>query len=91
MEIKKGSNCFYVGENQEQSEAIITFRFEDERTIIIDHTYVDQKFRGQGLARELVNAVVDYARKEKLLIHPLCSYARKVLQEDQYDDIRKER
>jgi predicted GNAT family acetyltransferase len=87
MEIKKGNNCFYVGESEEKREAIITFYYDNTKTLVIDHTYVDEKFRGQGLARELVNAVVDYARREKLVIRPLCSYARKVLQENQYDDV----
>jgi len=48
----------------------------------IDHTWVDPRERGRGLARQLVDAGVAFAREQGLLIRPLCSYVARVFQED---------
>lgn len=49
--------------------------------LTIDHTYVSSELRGQGIARNLVMLAVEQAQKEGRLIVPLCSYARRVLNE----------
>ncbi len=55
----------------------------------IDHTWVDPRARGQGLARQLVDAGVAYARAEGLRVLPLCSYVVRVFAEDRsLDDLR---
>lgn len=51
---------------------------------IIDHTFVDSEYGGQGIARELVAKVVERAREANKKIIPLCSYAKKEF------DIREE-
>lgn len=48
----------------------------------IDHTWVDPRLRGQGLARRLVDAGVAHARAQGLLIRPLCSYVVRVFHDD---------
>jgi uncharacterized protein len=53
----------------------LTYRLEGSR-IVADHTFVDPKTRGGGLALRLVLALVDWARAEKKLIVPVCSYVR---------------
>lgn len=85
--ILKEPNRFYILDNG-VSIAEITFTYKDAKTIIINHTYVDGKLRGQGIARRLVDEVVLFAKQENLKIIPLCSYAKKVLSEDpKYEDI----
>ncbi len=46
--------------------------------IIIDHTQVDDKIRGQGAGEQMVEAAVAYARKKGISIIPLCPFARSV-------------
>lgn len=59
-----------------------------EGNIIIDHTYVNPAFRGKGIAAQLVEAAVDYARQNNLRIVPVCSYARAVLKPGpEYSDV----
>ncbi|MCE4957452.1 GNAT family N-acetyltransferase [Macrococcoides caseolyticum] len=82
MEIKQGDNRFFIGE-ETNPEAEITFQPTDNDTIIIDHTYTDPKFRGQGIAKALVLKVTDYAKDNNLKIIPQCSYAQIVMERDE--------
>lgn len=50
--------------------------------LTITHVGVDPEYRGMGYARELVMAVVEYARKEGLKVVPLCSYSRVIFERD---------
>ena len=49
------------------------------KRMIIDHTFVDPAYRGQGLAEKLVPKGVEKARAEKKTIIPLCPFAKKSL------------
>ncbi|GGB10746.1 N-acetyltransferase [Macrococcus hajekii] len=77
MEIQQSGNRFYIDDKAE-----ITFYTQDTDTIVINHTFVDPSLRGQGIAKQLVDKVVDYARENNLVIVPACSYARVVMERD---------
>ena len=79
---KKGS--FFIEENN-MRVATMSFTFAGETKFIIDHTEVDPSQSGKGLGRILLNAAVDYARKNNLKIMPLCPYAKSVF--DKYPDL----
>lgn len=42
---------------------------------IINHTFVDPSYGGQGIARKLLDCVIEKARKQGVKINPVCSYA----------------
>ena len=46
--------------------------------VIIDHTDVDDRLRGQGAGKQLVKAAVEWARRENVKLMPLCPFARSV-------------
>lgn len=78
---------FFIEENG-ATVAEMTYVNSGPGKIIIDHTEVNPSQEGKGLARQLVMAGVDYARKNGLKILPLCPYAKKVLERsDEYKDI----
>ncbi|MCD2255415.1 N-acetyltransferase [Lactobacillus sp. CC-MHH1034] len=57
--------------------AEVTFQeFADGAAYAINHTFVRDDQRGQGIASHLVAAVVAKAKAEDKKILPLCSYAR---------------
>lgn len=56
------------------SEAELTYRHLDPTTIVADHTGVPPAFRNDGIALQLVEALIAGARAENLRIVPQCSY-----------------
>jgi hypothetical protein len=88
LEIKQGNNCFYIGESQENHDAIINYFSYGQGVIAINHTFVKEELRGQNIARQLLNKVVEKARKDNLKIAPMCSYASNVFNKsNEYDDV----
>ncbi|MCF7926880.1 MAG: N-acetyltransferase [Candidatus Izimaplasma sp.] len=87
MEIKKGTNRFYITDgNQELGE--ITYIFQEDDVINVNHTFVDPSLRGQGMASKLLNKIIKMARKDNLKVIPTCSYAvAKLTRSDKYNDI----
>ncbi len=86
--VKKGINQFYAGEDAEHALAEITFVPTGEDKIIIDHTYVSEVLKGQGVGKQLVKKVIEYARQENKKIIPLCPFAKKVMtKSNEYNDV----
>jgi uncharacterized protein len=87
-EIKKGEDKFYVGDNQENPLAEIHFVKTSEDTLTVDHTFVSDELRGQGVAGKLVKRIADFAREENMKVNPECTYAKKKLEgNEEYQDI----
>ena len=56
--------------------------------VIIDHTDVDDRLRGQGAGKQLVKAAVEWARRENVKLMPLCPFARSVFDKTpDYSDV----
>lgn len=67
-----------------------TIQFDCEKDCyVIDHTFVDPKYRGYKLAEKLVDKVVDFVRKENKKVYATCSYAAFKFDRDRknYEDI----
>lgn len=87
-EVKKGNNKFYVGESNDNFLAHITYIYEKENVIAVDHTFVSPELRGKSIAAKLLAELVKMARKEDLKVIPICSYAvAKLTRNDEYEDI----
>jgi predicted GNAT family acetyltransferase len=56
--------------------AQMTYRRLDATHILIDHTEVARHLRGQGVARRLLDAAVDWARQSRTRISASCSYVQ---------------
>ncbi|MEN1969232.1 GNAT family N-acetyltransferase [Lentibacillus sp. N15] len=86
--IKQGENKFFVGENETDPLAEITFKQADDTSLIIDHTYVSDELRGEGVAGQLVDKMVTHAREEGKKLIPECSYAKSKLHKTpEYHDV----
>ena len=55
---QKGNQQFYVGEDEQNAQAVITFKQVDNNEIDIDHTGVADELGGQGLGKQLVEAAL---------------------------------
>ncbi|MFC5446659.1 GNAT family N-acetyltransferase [Paenibacillus aestuarii] len=55
---------------------------------MVDHTFVSDSLRGQGVGQELVRRVVEFAQKEGIKIMPLCPFAQSQFDRHKdYDDV----
>ncbi|WP_421384855.1 GNAT family N-acetyltransferase [Bacillus salacetis] len=78
-EIQKGSNKFYLGQSENEPEAEIVYS-SDGDAIVIEHTFVSEKLRGQGIGEKLVDQAVQYAEENNLKIDSQCPYAKSILE-----------
>lgn len=65
---------FFLNNAEGQRIAEISYIWRDDTTIDANHTWVDDSLRGQGVARLLLDTLVDFSREKNLKIIPTCSY-----------------
>lgn len=58
--------------------AEMTYTHAGDTMVIIDHTFVSDELKGQGVGKQLVLAAVDWLRERKLKVIPLCPFAKSV-------------
>lgn len=69
--------------------AEMTYTYAGPKKIIIDHTVVNESLKGQGVGYKLVEASVDFLRKNEMKVIPLCPFAKSVFDKrrDDYSDV----
>lgn len=55
--------------------AEVTFPLDTRGIAQIDHTFVDESLRGQGIAGQLLEALAVHLKEKGLKAVPVCSYA----------------
>ena len=86
QESPRGGEFFIERDGRHIAE--ITYQYQDDHTILADHTWVDLTLRGQGVACQLLDILVAFAREKQLKIVPVCSYVETVFETDtQYADV----
>jgi uncharacterized protein len=68
------TNGRYVLTAENGVEAKLTYIIGAPGVITIDHTFVPDQFRGQGIAAALVARAIEDARQNGTRIIPQCSY-----------------
>ena len=91
MNFDSGDLRFYKKDENENLICEITYFVEDSSMIVIDRTFVDDNYRGQGIAAQLVEHVVEMAREENKKIIPRCPFAKGILERNSslYADVIK--
>ena len=78
MEVKQADNGkegkFFV-EKDGMILARMTYHWNGEDRIVIEHTVVDDVLKGKGIGKQLVSKAVDFARDRGIKIVPLCTFA----------------
>lgn len=91
MDFLREENRFYLDDANGENIAEITMSPTSETLKIIDHTWVDDSLRGQGVAAKLVEAVVNDAREKGYKILPLCPFAKSEFErKSEYADVLKQ-
>ena len=65
----------------EGSEAFVQYGRPDAATIDLFRTWTPDALRGRGLAGQLVEAALEYARAENLRVVPTCPYVARFIEE----------
>lgn len=60
----------------------MTYTWAGEGMLIIDATDVNENYRGQGVGRQLLDALVTFVREKEVKVIPLCPYAKSVFDKD---------
>lgn len=60
----------------------MTYTWAGENMLIIDATDVNENYRGQGVGRQLLDALVSFVREKDVKVIPLCPYAKSVFDKD---------
>jgi len=83
-----GEQGFFLAEENGTRMGYLSYEWASDTVFAIMHTVVEPAFQGRGVARELLNAAVAYARENGYKIRPICPYAEKVLNRDpSYADV----
>lgn len=75
--IKEENKAIALDDNIEVGECVFE-NLKDTWNII--HTGVDSKYQGQGVARRLVECIIENAKKYNKKLIADCSYAKKVIE-----------
>ena len=87
VELNDKNGFFYI-EIDGRKQAKLTFVFNDNEKITINHTEVNEGNNGKGFGKMLIAKAVEYARENNLKIIPLCSFAKSVIdKKPEFQDI----
>lgn len=91
MEVKQKDDSlkgmFYMEQNNEVV-AEMTYVWAGTSQIIIDHTEVNERLKGQGAGKQLLSKAVEFARNREIKILPLCPFAKSVFSKvPEYSDV----
>lgn len=90
MDFMHKQNKIYSTDANQNVLAEITFPDIDERTVNINHTFVDDCLRGQGVANQLMEAVVTDLKQQNKKAVATCSYAVKWFEKHpEHEDLLK--
>lgn len=87
MKFTQESNRFFNQDENGKVMAEITWQQKGD-VLHVDHTFTHPSLRGQGIAAQLVDEVVSFARSNNLKIMPVCPYVVvKFDRDEKYQDI----
>ncbi len=72
----------YYSDEEGEVLAKILYVIKDDH-LVIEHTIVSEKLKGQGLGKKLVDEVEEYAKKEGLNLQATCPFAKAYLDKKQ--------
>ncbi|HNX21667.1 MAG TPA: GNAT family N-acetyltransferase [Bacteroidales bacterium] len=77
--INSETNGYIKAIENETQLGIITYYWEDDKTIVVDHTEVNPLFEGNGVGSLLVNEILRFVDQNSLNIVPLCPFVKVVM------------
>ena len=82
MQFLKEENRIYATNIENETVAEVTFYEIENGVYNIDHTFVDDSLRGQGIGSKLVQEAVNTIKGKGAQIQATCPFANKWLEEN---------
>ncbi|MGE7930573.1 GNAT family N-acetyltransferase [Lysinibacillus xylanilyticus] len=84
-----GNKLAFVYEQEGERLAEITWQ-QKGQVMVMDHTYVSDKLRGQGVAKKLLDHAAAYARQKGYKMEAVCSYVVAAFEKsNDYNDVKQ--
>ncbi|MED4889424.1 GNAT family N-acetyltransferase [Lysinibacillus fusiformis] len=84
-----GNKFAFLNEQAGERLAEITWQ-QNGQVMVMDHTYVSDKLRGQGVAKQLLDQAAQYAREHDYKMEAICSYVVAAFaKSDAYNDVKR--
>ena len=88
MRLEQDENRIYLMNHEDIEAGEMIFETVGDDVLLIKHTYVHDGFSGQGVGKNLLNAMVEKARRENKKLRPVCEFAKGVLEKkEEYHDV----
>lgn len=75
-----GSKGLFLAKNGDKRLGQLSYSRASEELIIVDHTEAFEEGKGQGVAKALVFEMVDWARRNRQQVIPLCPFAKSIIE-----------
>jgi hypothetical protein len=85
-QIKEDTKGYFGAFDNGNEAGRITFTLAGETKMILDHTEVNDAYRGQNIGKRILMEIVSFARVNNIKIIPLCPFAKSVF--DKIEAIR---
>ena len=82
MDFIKEENRIYAKDENDKTVAEVTFYEIENGVYNIDHTFVDDSLRGQGIGSRLVAEAVNFIKQKNAIIQATCPFANKWIEEN---------
>lgn len=82
MDFIKEKGIIYKKNEEGKIIAEITYNEIEQGIYNIDHTFVDESLRGQGIAQKLVEMAINEIKSRKGKVQATCSYAKHYLEKN---------
>ena len=78
--IDQGTKGFFGAFDGEIEAGRMSYTLAGNSNLIIDHTEVSDKYRGQNIGKRILMEIVEFARENKIKIIPLCPFAKAIFE-----------
>lgn len=85
-QIKDGTKGRFSALDGDKTAGSIFYTFAGETNMILDHTEVNDAYRGQSIGKKILMFIVEFARENNIKIIPLCPFVKSVF--DKTESIR---
>jgi predicted GNAT family acetyltransferase len=83
---KEGNKGHFSAFDDSKVAGGIYYTMAGETRMILDHTEVNNDYRGQGIGKKILMKIVEYVRENNIKIIPLCPFTKSVF--DKTESIR---